>query len=202
MSSNNTDAKIKVDAYFNKEQPFKQGIAFLRKIALNTELTETCKWGAPVYTINNKNVIGILAFKHHFGIWFYNGALLKDPKKVLLNAQEGKTKAMRHWKFLAVNDINKETVTDYILEAIENQKKGIEVAFTKNTDVKRPEILTGALDKNIDLKRKFNSFTPYKQKEFITYINEAKRDATKLNRLAKCITLIQDGIGLHDKYRK
>ena len=66
----------KIEAYFAKEQPFKEGIQLLRELALKTELNETYKWGIPVYTIDNKNVLGILAFKLHFGIWFYNGCLL------------------------------------------------------------------------------------------------------------------------------
>lgn len=90
------DNAEKLNAFYDKEHPFKDGIALLRNLAKQTEFVETLKWGAPIYTIDNKNVMGIMAFKEHFGLWFFNGVFLKDPNGILVNAQEGKTKAMRH----------------------------------------------------------------------------------------------------------
>ena len=125
----------------------------MRKLALKTELLETYKWGVPVYTIDNKNVLGILAFKHHFGIWFYNGAYLKDPKKVLENAQEGKTKAMRHWRFTSITDIDKAAVLTYYHEAIANQKKGLVLVPKKNIPIAIPSLLKKAMESNNALKQ-------------------------------------------------
>lgn len=192
----------KIEAYFAKEQPFKEGIGLLRELALKTELIETYKWGIPVYTIDNKNVLGILAFKHHFGIWFYNGVFLKDPKKVLENAQEGKTKAMRHWKFSNIEDIDEAVVLSYFHEAISNQKKGLTLAPEKNKPILMPPLLEKALGNNQALKENYESLSPYKQREYCEYISEAKQEKTKLSRLQKCIPLLEKGMGLHDKYRK
>ncbi|WP_282161325.1 DUF1801 domain-containing protein [Ulvibacterium marinum] len=119
------DNSKKVETYFQENHLFKEGIATLRNLAHKTEATETFKWHAPVYTINNKNVFWIARFKNHFGLGFFNGVLLSDPKKVLENAQEGKTFGMRHWKFTKNDEIDEEGVLDYMLEALENQKKGI-----------------------------------------------------------------------------
>ncbi|SHF34515.1 Uncharacterized conserved protein YdeI, YjbR/CyaY-like superfamily, DUF1801 family [Arenibacter palladensis] len=192
----------KIEAYFAKEQPFKEGIGLLRELALKTELIETYKWGIPVYTIDNKNVLGILAFKHHFVIWFYNGVFLKDPKKVLENAQEGKTKAMRHWKFSNKEDIDEAVVLSYFHEAISNQKKGLTLAPEKNKPILMPPLLEKALGNNQALKKNYESLSPYKQREYCEYISEAKQEKTKLSRLQKCIPLLEKGMGLHDKYRK
>ena len=115
----------KIEAYFQKEQPFREGLLRLREIVKTTKLSETLKWGAPIYTVNNKNVIGILAFKNHFGIWFYHGSLLKDASQVLENAQEGKTKFMRHWKFTSLEDINEPLILSYINEAILLQQNNL-----------------------------------------------------------------------------
>ncbi|MCK0157718.1 DUF1801 domain-containing protein [Cellulophaga sp. F20128] len=196
------DDQEKIEAYFAKKQLFKEGIAILRQLALATALIETYKWGVPVYTINNKNVLGILAFKSHFGIWFYNGVFLNDPKKVLQNAQEGKTKAMRHWKFTSAAEIDTKAISAYMLEAIENQKKGIVLVTEKKKITPIPTLLTKEFASDAILKSKFEAFTPYKQKEFMEYILAAKKDATKVVRLKKCIALIQKGTGLHDTYRK
>lgn len=115
----------KLEAYYEKEQPFREGLLILRGLAHKTGFKETLKWGSPVYTIDGKNVLGIMGFKSHFGIWFFNGVFLTNPKKVLENAQEGKTKAMRHWKFTSAEAIDKSSVLSYMQEAIENQKKGL-----------------------------------------------------------------------------
>jgi len=192
----------KIEAYYAKEQPFKEAIGLLRKLALKTELLETYKWGVPVYTIDNKNVLGILAFKHHFGIWFYNGAYLKDPKKVLENAQEGKTKAMRHWRFTSITDIDKAAVLTYYYEAIANQKKGLVLVPKKNIPIAIPSLLKKAMESNNALKTNFESITPYKQREYCEYITEAKQEKTKIARLEKSVALLLQGLGLHDKYRK
>ena len=83
------DKIVKIETYYAKKGPFQKGIQMLRKLASSTELDETLKWGVPVYTFQNKNVLGIIAFSSYFGLWFYNGSFLKDPHKVLENAQEG-----------------------------------------------------------------------------------------------------------------
>ncbi|MEM9000217.1 MAG: DUF1801 domain-containing protein [Bacteroidota bacterium] len=190
------------EGYYAKDAPFKKEIALLREIAHRTEAIETCKWGMPVYTITNKNVFGICRFKSHFGVWFFNGAFLSDPKNVLANAQEGKTKAMRHWKFYAADQIQEKEVLQYMNEAIENQKKGIRLVPKKQKkEVQIPIPLRSALEQDQSLKKAFGHFTPYKQKEFCEYIEEAKQEKTKLRRLDKILPMIQEGVGLNDAYR-
>jgi Uncharacterized protein conserved in bacteria len=41
----------------------------LKAILAKTELVETVKWGAPTYTLNGKNVLGIGGFTNYFAIW-------------------------------------------------------------------------------------------------------------------------------------
>ena len=193
----------KADSYFEKEQPYKSEIAVLREIALSTELEETVKWEAPVYTVNNKNVMGIMAFKSHYGLWFFNGVCMSDPENVLENAQEGKTKAMRHWKFYSGDAIDKSLIRDYMLEAIENQKRGLELKpERKKTETSIPELLQNALDSNPEFKSNFERLTPYKQREYCEYIDSAKQEKTKTTRLEKILPMIAEGIGINDKYRK
>jgi uncharacterized protein YdeI (YjbR/CyaY-like superfamily) len=156
----------------------------------------------PVYTINNKNVFGICRFKNFFGIWFYNGVFLSDPKKVLRNAQEGKTKAMRHWNFTSLEEINDVSVMNYLQEAIANQKLGKVLAPAKpNKEFSIPDLLQKALESDTELKTALDTFSAYKKKEFCEYIANAKQEATKIRRLEKVIPLIQNGVGLNDKYK-
>ena len=190
-----------VDTYIDKHSNFKKQLTKIREILLTTELQETIKWGMPTYTIDGKNVVGMGSFKAHFGIWFFQGALLKDTDKVLSNAQEGKTQAMRQWRFTDVSKIEGNTILRYINEAIDNQKKGLQIKPVQKKPLHIPKELTDTLNENKILSNSFEKLALTKKREFADYISEAKREATKASRLEKIIPMIMNNIGLHDKYK-
>ena len=80
-----------VEEYIETNEHFSEALTLLRSIINKTELNEAIKWSAPVYDLDGKNVVGLGAFKNHFGIWFFNGVFLKDEHKLLVTAQ-GKPK--------------------------------------------------------------------------------------------------------------
>ena len=190
-----------VEEYLEVNSHFGEELSILRKIISSTELEETLKWSAPVYTLNGKNVLGLGAFKNHFGIWFFNGVFLKDEKKLLVNAQE-KTKALRQMRFESIKEINENAVLDYIKEAINNQKLGKELKPEKKVkSLLISKELKEVFKQNSELNEAFNNLTAYKQKEYVEYIDTAKREATKQSRLEKIIPIILKGAGLNDKYK-
>ena len=193
----------KVAQYYAEEHHFKEAIGILRELVLKTPLEETFKWMFPTYTLDKKNVIAICKFKKHFGIWFFNGVFLTDPHKVLENAQEGKTRAMRHWKFYALDEIETTKVLGYINEAIENQKKGRELVPQKKKTIKLPipKLLREALTKNKKAQTKFKLLSQHNQNEYSEYITNAKQEKTKHSRLEKIIPMIAAGKSLNDKYK-
>ncbi|SKB26971.1 YdeI/OmpD-associated family protein [Maribacter arcticus] len=197
------DKPEKIERFYNENHQFKDGVHELRLLVLKCGLIETFKWSFPTYTLDNKNIVAICKFKSHFGIWFFNGVFLSDPTKILENAQEGKTKAMRHWKFKSLDEINKTTVREYITEAIENQKKGLHINLIRKTNDKLilPSQLSSVFKKNCELRNAFQSLTLAKQREYVEYIETAKQEKTKLSRLNKAIALILEKKGLNDKYR-
>ena len=192
----------KIEAYFETEHPFKDAILTLRTIVKQTELVETFKWSAPVYTIDGKNVAGIGKFKHHFGVWFFNGSLIKDKYGRLHNAQEGKTKALRQLRYPDASEIKEDELLYYLNEAISNQKKGLEVKAAKPVKkVVLPTELTQAFSEDKNLEKAFKALTPGRQKEYAEHIASAKQEKTRRSRLEKATPLILDGKGLHDKYK-
>ncbi|WP_142783226.1 YdeI/OmpD-associated family protein [Changchengzhania lutea] len=191
-----------VEEYIEDHAHFSDALVLLRDIINATELSESIKWNSPVYTLNDKNVLGLGAFKNHFGIWFFNGVFLKDEHNLLMNTQEEKTKALRQMRFESIKAIDKNVVLAYIKEAIENQKLGKEIKPDRKTKtVTIPELLKTAINTNSSLKKSFAALSPYKQREYCEYIATAKRDATKLTRLEKIKPLILQGLGLNDKYK-
>jgi uncharacterized protein YdeI (YjbR/CyaY-like superfamily) len=62
------------EAYFAEASNWRNEQLKLRSILLATPLSEEIKWGAPCYTCNGKNVVGIGGFKSYFGLWFFPGS--------------------------------------------------------------------------------------------------------------------------------
>ena len=173
----------------------------LREILCSTDLEETVKWGIPAYTHKGKNVCGIADFKNHFAVWFYQGALLADEKKVLINAQEGKTKAMRQWRMTSKSDIKVRILKSYVKEAIALVDSGKSIPANRSKPIVLSPELKTAFSKNKKAAKAFDAFTKGKQREFAEYISDAKRSETKLKRIEKILPMILDGVGLNDKYR-
>lgn len=190
-----TDKKI-----WDKTNNWTEELESLKCIINKTELVETTKWGTSVFTFNTKNIIGISCFKSYFGIWFFNGVFLKDEKKLLINANEENTKGLRQMRFNSIQEVDEKIILKYIKEAIENEEKGFKIKPQKKAKI-LCELLDKAFKSNSNLKKAFDLFTPYKQREFMEYINEAKQEKTKLTRLEKIKPMILSNIGLHDKYR-
>jgi uncharacterized protein YdeI (YjbR/CyaY-like superfamily) len=150
--------------------------------------------------LNGKNVLGIGGFKNYFAIWFFNGVLLHDKKKALVNAQEGVTKSLRQWRFSSKEEVNEAAVLEYINEAIANEKQGKNSKPQKKEPIVS-ELFQKELDTDANLAEAFLKFSPYKQYEFLEYIETAKRIETKLSRIEKIKPMIIESIGLNDKYR-
>jgi uncharacterized protein YdeI (YjbR/CyaY-like superfamily) len=190
-----------VDAYIADEEKWQEELVHLRTLILATGLDEQIKWLFPCYTYQNKNIVGLASFKDYFGLWFYQGAILRDADNKLVNAQEGKTQAMRQWRMYNKSEIDHELITSYIHEAIENEKAGKRVVIVKKQVVESPEFME-ALQQDHALMAAFEALTPGRQKDYHEHINSAKRDATKQSRISKSIPIIMQGLGLSDKYKK
>ncbi|MFB2117575.1 YdeI family protein [Parapedobacter sp. 2B3] len=184
-----------------KTPNWQEELGLLRAIIAKTALVETTKWGIPVYTYNGRNVVGVAGFKNHFTLWFYQGVFLKDKMQVLTTAPGGKAKAMRQWRFTAREQINEPQLLSYLNEAIANEKAGLQLKPEPKGQLLIPAILSDAFKDN-GLRKAFDVLAPYKQREYIEYLTEAKREATKLARLDKIRPLILAGAGLHDQYKK
>jgi len=188
------------DEFFAHLSQWKDELLMLRKILLQTGLEETFKWGKPTYTSNGKNIVGISDFKSYCGLWFFQGALLKDNAQVLINAQEG-TKAMRSMRFASIKGIDEKLIKAYVAEAVANEAKGIKITADKNKPLIIPEELQNLLDTHPALQEKFSAFNKTNQRDFAEYISTAKQEKTRQARLEKVRSLIEQGIGLHDKYK-
>lgn len=197
------DVERKIESYINEHKKFETILTELRRIIKAHPFEETLKWGIPTYVYDKKNLVGIGAFKNHVGLWFFQGVLLKDKEQILHNAQEEKTKAMRQIHFKDISEINESVLHSYLKETIDNQKKGLSIA--KNKPVKKvvlPDEMVAFFKEIPVTGDAFSKLTIGRQKEYATYISSAKKEQTKKDRLEKIALLINQGKGLHDKYKR
>lgn len=189
----------KVDFYFNKAGKWQEEIDLLRTIVLDCGLDEELKWGCPCYRFGKSNIVLIHVFKEYCALLFFKGALLNDPKSILIQQTEN-VQSARQVRFTTVKEITKlkPTLKAYIYEAIEVEKAGLKVALKKTEEYTIPEEFQSKLDKNPKLKTAFKTLTPGRQRAYIFHFSQAKQSKTREARVEKYITQILSGKGMDD----
>ncbi|PJZ49139.1 YdeI/OmpD-associated family protein [Leptospira saintgironsiae] len=189
----------KVDFFFNKAKQWKEEYEALRKIALASGLTEELKWGQPCYTSQENNIVLIHGFKEYCAFLFFKGALLKDPKGILIQ-QTKNVQSARQIRFTNLKEIDKlkTSLKSYIKNAIEVEKSGQKVNFKKTKEFDMPEEFLSKLEESPNLKSAFDSLTPGRQRGYLLHFSSAKQSKTREARIEKYIPHILKGKGLDD----
>ncbi|TGM61073.1 hypothetical protein EHQ94_11440 [Leptospira meyeri] len=188
-----------IDLYFQKIKNWKQEFQILRSIALEIELQEEIKWGQPCYTLNGQNIFLIHGFKEYCAILFFKGALLKDPKKILIQ-QTKNVQSARQIRFKNVSEITKlkTTIKSYIKEAIQLEQSGKKIVMKKTSEYEVPEEFLKRLEEEPKLQIAFESLTPGRQRGYLLHFSGAKKSETRVERIEKQITNILKGKCLND----
>ena len=178
---------------------YPQETAALQDIAQSCGLAEEIKWGKPCYTLEGKNIVLIQRFNKYIALLFFKGALLKDPKKILLRVGEH-MQAPRHLRFSTVAEVAslKLTIKAYIEEAIELEKSGAKVQIEKASYQEIPDELQAKFNTDPALEKAFAALTPGRQKGYIFQIAAARQSTTRSSRVDKYTPHILAGKGLDD----
>ena len=189
----------KVDEYLRKAKRWQKEFEKLRMIILDCGLTEELKWGCPCYTFEKSNIVLIHGFKEYCALLFFKGALLKDPKGILIQQTEN-VQAGRQIRFTNAREIvkMKTVLKAYVHEAIEVEKAGLKVKYKKTSEFKIPEEFQNTLDETPALKRAFDALTPGRQRAYLFYFSQPKQSKTRSARIEKSMDQILNGKGLND----
>jgi len=189
----------KVDGFLRNAKKWRDEFQKLRKVCLDCGLTEELKWGKPCYTYQGSNIVLIHGFKEYCALLFFKGALLKDPKGILVQQTEN-VQAARQIRFTNVREIVEveSTLKAYIKEAIEADKAGLEVSYKKTSEFVIPEEFQNRLDESPALKTAFDALTPGRQRGYVLYFSAGKKSKTRAARIEKCVHQILEGKGLND----
>src|SRR5204863_4573148 len=166
---------------------WKAEIAAMRRVLAGVAMKEECKWGKPTYTVDGKNVVIMQCFKEYFALGFFQGALLKDPRKVLV--QLGQVHAGRVMKFTSAQDIRAKaaTIKAPVREAIAVEQAGLRMKPKKTSDFPVPEELTERFRRDARFKRAFKALTPGRQRSYLYHFAAAKQSATRVARIEKAM---------------
>jgi len=188
-----------VDIYLAKAKKWQKEMLFLRDILLSFELEEEIKWGKPTYTFNKGIVVMIQAFKDHFDLGFFKGALLQDKAGILIKAGEN-TQAARQMRFTDIKEIEKRSkiIKSYIKEAITLENNGLKYIGESKAEPIQVVELQQIFKKNAALKKAFESLTPGRQRAYLIHFSGAKQSETRIARIHKQASKIMCGKGMND----
>ena len=188
----------KVDAYIERSDAWPDEMRALRSILLGCDLTEELKWGKPCYAHDGKNIAIMQEMKGFLALMLFKGALLEDPIGAL-REQGPNSRSAKRFEFTSVADVHglAATVRDYVEEAIDVERAGLEVGPAPELEL--VEELQRRLDDDPELRAAFASLTPGRQREYNLYVADAKQASTRESRIDKNVEKILAGKGFRDR---
>jgi uncharacterized protein YdeI (YjbR/CyaY-like superfamily) len=201
----NTDPRV--DRYIEDAPDFSRPIlAKLRKLFQEAypDIGETIKWSTP--TFQHKSIVGgMAAFKKHVAYGFWNAKEMKDPEGLFAGKPKKSPFAL---KATTSKDLPGDRVLlAYIKEAVRLNEQGVKRSPAKKTAGKKPAPrppadLLAALKKNRKALATFEGFSPSRRREYVEWITEAKREATREKRIATAVEWLAEGKPRNWKYMK
>ena len=180
-------------------QLWKHGLAELRRICLDEEVTETVKWGHPCFVRNGRNIAIIGAFRGDFRLSFFNAALMKDPDGVL---EKGGPNT-RHADMIRFTDEDRvrrlePVIRSYLREAVGYADAGIKPP-KEQAELELPAELSEALEVDLELAEAFHKLTPGRKKSYVINLRSARKPETRVARIAKFRDKIIAGKGAMER---
>ena len=174
--------------------------AALRELCLATGLNESLKWGQACYDLDGRNVVLIHGFKDYCALLFIKGALLDDPKGMLVQ-QTPNVQAARQIRFTGLDDVvkRKAAVRSYLAKAVEVERSGAMVPMKPTAQFDVAEEFQVRLDDDPALAEAFHALTPGRQKAYLLHFAGAKQGSTRAARVDKHAPRILKGLGLDDR---
>jgi len=181
-----------------KVHTWRKELEVLRSIVMETGLTEELKWSMPVYTSEGKNIVMISAFRDFCAVNFFKGSLLSDPAGKLIKPGEN-SQAGRYFKFTDLEAIAemRNTILQYIREAVQIEKSGARVEFKKDPEPAPEELLQKFAEDPV-FENAFYALTPGRRRGYILHFSQPKQSATRISRIEKCMEKIFSGKGMQD----
>ena len=190
----------RIDAYIERAAPFARPILVHVRALVHEacpQVEETIKWGMPTFMHAGGILCGMAAFRQHASFGFWKHALVVG---------EGEPQAGMgsYGKLASVKDLPpKRTLQAHIRKAMKLNEDGVKAPARKSVPKpppETPEDLAAALEKNGAAKATFDAFPPSCRREYIEWIDDARRGGTRAKRLVQAIEWMAEGKRRNWKY--
>ncbi|MEO5559855.1 MAG: YdeI/OmpD-associated family protein [Dokdonella sp.] len=193
----------RIDAYIAKSADFAQPILVHLREVVHTacrDVEETMKWSFPHFMYKGM-LCGMSAFKQHVAFGFWKGKLVVDDAGQSLEDAMG-----QFGRITRVADLPpKRTLSTYVKKAMALNDAGVKSPTRVNgarpkSEVAVPDDLASALKKDAKARKTFDAFSASARREYIDWIAEAKRETTRVQRLATTLEWLAEGKQRNWKY--
>jgi uncharacterized protein YdeI (YjbR/CyaY-like superfamily) len=190
----------RIDAYIDKQADFARPILERVRALVHEacpDVEETIKWSMPTFVYGGGILCGMAAFKQHvsFGYW----------KHALVVGEGAPRDGMGSYgKMTSVKDLPpKKTLIAHLKKAVQlnlDKTPPVRKASSPKPPPQLPEDMAAALKKNAKARKAYEAFPPSAQRDYVEWIVEAKREATRASRLAQAIEWMAEGKRRNWKY--
>lgn len=197
---------IKVDEYIEKSPDFAQPVlTYLREVIHETcpDAEEAIKWKFPTFMYKGKILCSITSFKHYCSLGFWLHQEMKTLKEIETTAE--KSSMFSLGKITKMEDLpSKPQLKKAIKEAMELTDMGVTMkkSAPSKTEMEIPDYFLSALQSQSKALEIFEKASPSFRKEYITWITEAKTEATRNKRMEQALEWIAEGKGRNWKYER
>jgi hypothetical protein len=159
-------------------------------------VVETIKWSRPHFMLSGKLLCGMSAFKAHcsFGFWAREGAAagqggaMGDFGRIqTLGDLPGRAELRRQIKAHAA-----------LLQA--GAPRAAKPDRPPRAALAMPDDFAAALAKVKAARQHYDAFAPSKQRDYLEWVLEAKREDTRAKRIAQAVAWLAEGKARHWKY--
>jgi uncharacterized protein YdeI (YjbR/CyaY-like superfamily) len=198
----------RVDAYIAAAAPFARAPMEHVREAMHAalpEVTEAIKWSHPFFLLDGRPFASMGAFKAHCSLGFWKGG-----RPVAEEAAGARDKAMGQFgRIESLADLPPAAALRKLIVAAraawlaekEEQAGAPPAPKAKRPLPTIPDDLAAALRAQAGARKRFDAFTPSQQHEYVAWIVEAKREATRASRIAQAAEWIAEGKTRHWKYQ-
>lgn len=189
----------RVDAYIENAEEFAKPILrHLREVVHEgcPDVEETIKWKFPVFMYKGI-MCNMASFKEHCAFGFWKPSLIVEGDEVRSEEAMG-----QFGRITSIEDLPpKEMLVGYVQRAMELNEQGIQPKKKRSKpELEMPEDFAAALRDAEGAQKAFEGMPPSHRREYVEWIIEAKREATRRRRIEKAVAQISEGKSLNWKY--
>ncbi|HEY6194737.1 MAG TPA: YdeI/OmpD-associated family protein [Candidatus Eisenbacteria bacterium] len=190
----------RIDAYITRAAEFARPILrHLRAVVHEAcpAAEETIKWGSPAFDYQGP-LCGMAAFKQHAVFGFWKGKLIVDGSGREVDAAMG-----QFGRLTSLADLPaKRELVRYVKLAMALNESGVKVPrpAKRKPPLPVPADLAAALRRNRKAQAAFAAFPPGCRREYVEWVTEAKREATRAQRIATTVAWVAEGKKRNWKY--